>query len=142
MRIRAEQKGNQMERIEVATRERQGFYDITSEVQAGVQRSGVQEGICVVFCPHTTAGVTLNENWDPTVRRDLGIGLDVISPQRPEYRHGEGNSPAHLKSSLVGASQVLIVSEGRLALGRWQGVYLAEFDGPRHRQVLVQVVAS
>jgi secondary thiamine-phosphate synthase enzyme len=131
-----------MERIEVATKARQGFHDITAEVQAEVKRSGVQEGVCVVFCPHTTAGLTLNENWDPTVQHDIGVGLDAISPPRTEYRHGEGNSPAHIKSSLVGASQTLLIAEGKLVLGTWQGVYLAEFDGPRRRRVLVKVMAG
>jgi secondary thiamine-phosphate synthase enzyme len=131
-----------MEQIEVSTRERQGFYDITAEVQAVVRRDGVQDGMCFVFCPHTTAGVTLNENWDPNVRRDIGVGLDAISPQRAEYRHGEGNSPAHLKSSLVGASQSILVAGGKLVLGTWQGIYLAEFDGPRRRKVFVKVMAG
>jgi secondary thiamine-phosphate synthase enzyme len=131
-----------MEQIEVSTRDRQVFQDITAEVQAVVTRSGVQEGVCVLFCPHTTAGLTFNENWDPDVRHDMGIGLDAIAPRRPEYQHGEGNSPAHLKSSLVGASQCVLVSGGKLVLGTWQGVYLAEFDGPRRRKVLVKVVAG
>jgi len=131
-----------MEQIEVSTRGHQAFHDITSEVQAAVNRSGAQDGICFIFCPHTTAGVTLNENWDPTVQHDIGVGLDAISPRRPEYRHGEGNSPAHLKSSLVGASQFVPVADGKLVLGTWQGIYLAEFDGPRRRKVLVQVVAG
>ena len=129
-----------MEQIEVSTRGHQAFHDITSEVQAVVSRSGVQDGLCFIFCQHTTAGLTLNENWDPTVQHDIGVGLDAISPQRPEYRHGEGNSPAHLKSSLVGAAQFVLVADGRLVLGTWQGVYLAEFDGPRRRQVLVKVI--
>jgi secondary thiamine-phosphate synthase enzyme len=131
-----------MERIEFSTRGRQAFHDITAEIQAAVDQSRVQEGICFVFCPHTTAGLTLNENWDPDVQHDVGLGLDVISPQRPEYRHGEGNSPAHLKSSLVGASQFVPVAGGKLALGTWQGVYLAEFDGPRRRKVFVKVIAG
>ena len=131
-----------MEQIEVSTRERQGFYDITAEVQAVVRRDGVQDGMCFLFCPHTTAGLTLNENWDPNVRRDIGVGLDAISPQRAEYRHGEGNSPAHLKSSLVGASQSILVAGGKLVLGTWQGIYLAEFDGPRRRKVFVKVMAG
>lgn len=131
-----------MEQIEVATRDRQVFQDITAEVQTVVSRSGVREGICFIFCPHTTAGVTLNENWDPTVQHDLGVGLDAISPRRPEYEHDEGNSPAHLKASLVGASQAVPVTGGRLVLGTWQGIYLAEFDGPRRRKVFVKVMAG
>jgi secondary thiamine-phosphate synthase enzyme len=131
-----------MEQIEVSTRGRQAFHDITGEVQGVVGRSGVQEGVCLVFCPHTTAGLTLNENWDRSVQHDIGVGLDAISPQRREYRHGEGNSPAHLKSSLVGAAQFVPVAGGKLVLGTWQGVYLAEFDGPRRRKVLVKVMAG
>lgn len=131
-----------MEQIEVSTRGRQAFHDITNEVQAVVSRSGVQDGLCFIFCRHTTAGLTLNENWDPTVQHDIGVGLDAISPQRPEYRHGEGNSPAHLKSSLVGAAQFVPIADGRLVLGTWQGVYLAEFDGPRRRKVLVTVMTG
>jgi secondary thiamine-phosphate synthase enzyme len=131
-----------MEQIEISTRGRQAFHDITAEVQAAVSRSGVQEGICVIFCPHTTAGLTLNENWDPTVQHDLGLGLDAISPRRSEYRHGEGNSPAHIKSSLVGASLCMLVADGKLVLGTWQGIYLAEFDGPRHRKVLIKIMAG
>lgn len=131
-----------MEEIDVSTRGHQAFHDITTQVQAVVSRNGVQEGICVIFCPHTTAGLTLNENWDPTVQHDLGIGLDAISPQRAEYRHGEGNSPAHLKSSLVGASLCVLIAGGKLVLGTWQGIYLAEFDGPRRRKVLVKTITG
>jgi len=131
-----------MEHIEISTKGRQAFHDITAEVQAIVSRGGVQEGLCFLFCPHTTAGLTLNENWDATVQHDLGVGLDAISPRRPEYRHGEGNSPAHLKSTLVGASQFVLVSGGKLVLGTWQGIYLVEFDGPRRRKVMVKVTAG
>ncbi len=131
-----------MEQIEVSTQGPQAFHDITPEVQAIVRRSGVQEGICFVFCPHTTAGLTLNENWDPSVRHDLGVGLAAISPRRPEYEHEEGNSPAHLKASLMGASQFVPIAGGKLVLGTWQGIYLAEFDGPRRRRVWVKVIAG
>ena len=124
-----------MEQIEISTRGRQTFHDITAEVQAAVNRSGVQEGICFIFCPHTTAGVTLNENWDASVQHDIGVGLDAISPQRAEYRHGEGNSPAHIKSSLMGASLAVFVEGGKVLLGQWQGIYFAEFDGPRRRHL-------
>lgn len=131
-----------MEQIQISTRGRQAFHDITSEVQAVVSREEVQEGVCFIFCPHTTAGLTLNENWDPSVQHDMGVGLDAISPPRSEYRHGEGNSPSHLKSSLMGAAQFVPIAEGRLVLGRWQGIYLAEFDGPRQRKVLVKVMVG
>ena len=131
-----------MEQINVSTRGQQVFHDVTAQVQAIIGSSGVQEGVCVLFCPHTTAGLTLNENWDPSVQHDIGVGLDAISPPRPEYRHGEGNSPAHLKSSLVGASLSVLVTEGKLVLGTWQGIYLAEFDGPRQRKMFVKVMAG
>jgi secondary thiamine-phosphate synthase enzyme len=131
-----------IEQIDVSTGGRQAFHDITAQVERVIQESGVQDGVCYLFCPHTIAGITLNENWDPAVRHDMGIGLDAIAPQWREYEHGEGNSPAHLKCSLVGASQFALVSGGKLVLGSWQGVYLAEFDGPRRRKVLIKVVAG
>ena len=129
-----------MKTISVSTDDKQGFHDITDRIQSAVNASGVTEGICLVFCPHTTAGVTLNENWDRSVQHDLGVGLNEISPPRSEYRHGEGNSPAHLKSSLVGASKVVPIEAGDLVLGRWQGIFICEFDGPRTRKIHVQVL--
>ena len=120
--------------------ERQGFTDITSRVAEIVSRSGVREGTCVVFCPHTTAAITINENADPDVVRDMLIGLDRAFPDRGEFRHAEGNSSAHLKSSCIGASETVIVSGGQLLLGTWQGLYLCEFDGPRTRRVIVQAL--
>jgi secondary thiamine-phosphate synthase enzyme len=128
--------------LQIRTSGKQTFEDITSQVQEAVGESGVKEGLCYLFCPHTTAGLTLNENWDPWVQHDMGLVLDDLVPQRREFRHGEGNSPAHVKSSLMGASQTLFVSGGRLVLGSWQGVYLVEFDGPRTRKVLVKVVEA
>ena len=125
--------------LQVRTMAHSELRDITSRVQEAVVQSGVQEGLCHLFVPHTTAGLTLNENWDPDVRGDLVRALAALVPDVP-YRHGEGNSPAHLMSTLVGASETLLVSSGRLVLGSWQGVYLAEFDGPRRRRVLVQVI--
>jgi secondary thiamine-phosphate synthase enzyme len=127
--------------LQIRTSGKQTFEDITSQVQGAVGESTVQEGLCYLFCPHTTAGL-LNENWDPSVQHDMGLVLDDLVPQRDEFRHGEGNSPAHVKSSLMGASQTLFVSGGRLMLGSWQGVYLVEFDGPRTRKVLVKVVEA
>jgi secondary thiamine-phosphate synthase enzyme len=128
--------------LQIRSSGRQSFEDITQEVQRVVSQNGVQEGLCHLFCPHTTAGLTVNENWDPSVQHDMGLALDDLAPQRPDFRHAEGNSPAHVKSSLVGASQTLFVAEGRLVLGSWQGIYLAEFDGPRTRTVLVKVVTA
>jgi len=127
--------------LDVHTASRSELRDITSQVQQAVSGSGVQEGVCHLYVPHTTAGLTLNENWDPDVRGDLVRALAALVPDIP-YRHGEGNSPAHLMSTLVGVSEALLVSGGHLLLGRWQGVYLAEFDGPRRRRVLMQIVPA
>ncbi len=127
--------------LQLRTHARSELQDITSQAQRAVDESGVEEGICHVFVPHTTAALTLNENWDPDVRGDLVRALAAMVPDVP-YHHGEGNSPAHLMSTLVGASETLLVSKGRLLLGSWQGLYLAEFDGPRRRRVLLSIVSS
>ena len=117
----------------------EGFLDITGQVQKAVRDSGVSEGTALVFVPHTTAAVTINENADPDVLHDLRLALAALVPKLP-YRHGEGNSPAHLKSSRFGCSQLVPSVGGKLALGTWQGIYFCEFDGPRRRnfQVVVQ----
>jgi secondary thiamine-phosphate synthase enzyme len=125
--------------LNVRTQSKRELCDITSKVKEVVAESGVQEGLCCIFVPHTTAGLTLNENWDPDVRGDLIRALEAMIPD-VHFRHGEGNSPAHLLSTIVGASEVLIVRDGELILGSWQGIYLAEFDGPRNRRVLVKVI--
>ena len=127
--------------LEVQTRSHSELRDVTAEVQKVVSDSGVSDGLCHIFVPHTTAGLTLNENWDPDVRDDLVRALEAMVPN-VSFRHGEGNSPAHLLSSLLGASQTLFVRGGKLVLGSWQGIYLAEFDGPRRRRVLVKVLAD
>ena len=127
--------------IEVRTRAQTEFHDITSEVQHVAAQSGILEGVCQLFVPHTTAALTLNENWDPDVRWDLVRAVAALIPDLP-YRHSEGNSPAHLMSTLVGASETLLVRGGQLLLGSWQGVYLAEFDGPRRRRVLLRVAGE
>jgi secondary thiamine-phosphate synthase enzyme len=127
--------------VEVETTAHSELQDITARVQQAVVESAVGEGVCHLFVPHTTAGLTLNENWDPDVRADLVRAWAAMVPD-VRYRHGEGNSPAHLMSSLVGASQTLLITGGRLVLGSWQGVYLAEFDGPRTRRVLVKCVVD
>ena len=120
--------------------DKQAFYNITSKAKETVRRSGELDGICIVFCPHTTAGITINENADPDVARDMLIGLDRTYPDRPEFRHAEGNSAAHLKASAVGSSVTLIVRNGELLLGTWQGIYFCEFDGPRNRKFYVMVM--
>ena len=119
---------------------RAGFYDITSQVRKSVSESGIKDGIAVVFCPHTTAGITINENADPDVADDMMLGLDKAFPDRPEFRHGEGNSAAHLKASAVGSSATIIIADGKLILGTWQGIYFCEFDPPRRRRFFVQVI--
>ncbi|HIC88633.1 MAG TPA: YjbQ family protein [Anaerolineae bacterium] len=126
--------------LDVSSRHRTELVDITDRVREAVSQSGVTEGICYLFVPHTTAGLTLNENWDPSVGYDLLMKLDELVPQDPHYRHTEGNSPAHIKTSLCGSSAAIFIDKGRLRLGRWQGIYLAEFDGPRHRQVWLKII--
>ena len=126
----------------VQTSQQSEWLNITAEVQRVVASSGVKEGICVVFIPHTTASVTINENADPDVPRDVDLALSLISPDRREFCHSEGNSAAHTKSSLVGPSVTLIVSGGRLLLGTWQGIWFNEYDGPRTRKVHVRVMGE
>jgi len=128
--------------LEINTSSAAELVDITAEVQRMVKDTGMQSGVCHVFVPHTTAGLTLNENWDPSVRADILMELGKIVPLRDNYRHAEGNSAAHIKASLMGASQTILVEDGRLVLGTWQGIYLAEFDGPRRRRVLVKLVSD
>jgi secondary thiamine-phosphate synthase enzyme len=129
-------------RVQVASKDRCQFIDITSEVQKAVRAAGVSQGLCTVFVPHTTAGVTINENADPSVVRDMLMELEKIVPFNDHYAHREGNSAAHIKASLVGSTVQLIVDAGRLSLGTWQGIYFCEFDGPRRRSVQVQVLGS
>ncbi|MDA8353504.1 MAG: secondary thiamine-phosphate synthase enzyme YjbQ [Firmicutes bacterium] len=127
----------------VSTNRRDELVEITSELEAILREQAVQNGILVVYTAHTTAGITINENADPDVKRDMLMRLDEVYPwEHPKYRHAEGNSASHLKASTVGASQTLIIEEGRLLLGTWQGVYLCEFDGPRRRQVYVKIMAG
>jgi secondary thiamine-phosphate synthase enzyme len=113
--------------------------DITSEVGRAIRECGVSDGLAVVFVSHTTAGVTINENADPAVRRDIIAHLEKAVPERGDYDHAEGNSPAHIKASMMGSSVTVIVSNGKPVLGTWQGIYLCEFDGPRTRNVFVEV---
>jgi len=131
-----------MEQLNVRTPSRACMVELTKQVQEAVTRNGVEEGVCYVFVPHTTAGLTINENADPTVQSDMLQALDKIVPWRDNYDHAEGNSAAHVKASMMGASLSILVHGGRLRLGMWQGIYLCEFDGPRHRQVYVKVVSG
>lgn len=128
-----------MKQISVSTRSHTELVDITGQVQRAVAESGVQDGVCQVYVPHTTAGVTINENADPSVREDILMELNKVIPLEDNYRHREGNAAAHIKASIVGSSETLLVERGRLALGTWQGIFFCEFDGPRTRRVLVNV---
>jgi secondary thiamine-phosphate synthase enzyme len=128
--------------ISIPTSRRTEMVDITGRVQDAVRQSGVEEGVCHIFEAHTTAGLTINENADPSVQADMLMVLNKIISDREAYRHLEGNSPAHVKASLMGAQLTVLVSNGRLLLGTWQGIYLCEFDGPRTRKVHIKIMAD
>ena len=128
--------------LTVRTNGRTEFLDLTRQIQAAVQESGVQEGLCHLFVPHTTAAVTINENADPSVKADILMVLNKLISDHEPYRHLEGNSPAHIKASLIGPQLTLLVSGGRLVLGTWQGIYFCEFDGPRTRRLHLKIVAD
>jgi secondary thiamine-phosphate synthase enzyme len=121
---------------------REGFHDITPAVREAIRKSGIAQGICIVYCPHTTAGLTINENADPDVVKDLLLGLGKAFPDRAEFRHAEGNSAAHLKAGCIGSSVTVIVENGSPLLGTWQGVYFCEFDGPRDRTYHIKIMAG
>ncbi len=124
----------------VQTHLREEFVHITGKVQDAVRKMKLEEGFCVVYVPHTTCGITINENADPDVVADILTGLKRMVPENVPYAHLEGNSPAHIKASLMGSSVLVVVEGGKLLLGTWQGIFLAEFDGPRHRKVIVKGV--
>lgn len=131
-----------MHQFHVDTARREEFVDITTHVAQALASFSMTEGVLLVYSPHTTAGVTINEGADPDVKRDMLAHLRLLVPESPGFRHAEGNSDAHIKTSLMGPSQLIPVSAGRLALGTWQKIYLCEFDGPRRRTVLVQPLLS
>ncbi|OWK44362.1 secondary thiamine-phosphate synthase enzyme YjbQ [Fimbriiglobus ruber] len=132
-----------MRKFSVHTRTRTAFVEITAEVRAAVRATGVESGACVVYSPHTTAAVTIQENADPDVVHDMLLWLNKHLPKDvPGFRHAEGNSDAHLKSSLIGSSATVLIEGGDLVLGTWQGIYFCEFDGPRHRTAMVQVLGE
>ena len=129
-----------LETLEVRTRSRTEFIDITSQIRRIVQKSGVQQGMCYLYVPHTTAGVTINENADPSVQQDMLMEINKVIPFQDNYGHYEGNSAAHIKSSLFGNSLFVFIENGSLVLGTWQGIYFCEFDGARRREVYIKIV--
>ena len=129
-----------MRELNIRTQAREQLLDITREIQAVVAESGLAEGVVVVYCPHTTAGITINENADPDVVRDILEGLGRLVPREAGWRHREGNTDGHIKALLVGSSVTVPVTRGRLALGTWQGIYFCEFDGPRSRTATITVL--
>lgn len=126
--------------IKIVTNKKQELIDITKLIRAEVRRKNVKDGIVTVFIPHTTAGITINENADPDVTHDILFGMNKFFPELKEYRHMEGNSDAHIKASLFGASSTIIIENGDLKLGTWQGIYFCEFDGPRNRKAYIQII--
>lgn len=129
-----------MQYLQISTHSQVEFIDITDAIQLVISDSKVSSGLCQIFIPHTTAAVTINENADPSVRRDIINELNKVIPIDDNYHHSEGNSAAHIKSSLLGCSLTIIIEENRLQLGTWQGIYFCEFDGPRQRKVWVKII--
>jgi secondary thiamine-phosphate synthase enzyme len=128
--------------LNVKSRSRNEFVDITKRVEELLGESGINSGICYIYVPHTTAGVTVNEGADPSVQKDILGTLSKLVPHEGGYRHMEGNADAHIKASLVGASEHILIDEGQLALGTWQSIFFCEFDGPRHRRVALRFISS
>ncbi len=131
-----------MQQLTVKTHSQTEMVDITGQVREAVEASGFQNGLCMLYVPHTTAGITINESADPSVRRDILMVLNQMVPWKADYKHMEGNSPAHVKSSLMGASQLVAVENGRMVLGTWQGIFFCEFDGPRTRKLLIKFIVE
>lgn len=129
-------------KLQVKTDSRTQFVDVTGKVESVIKEHGMKSGICQLFVPHTTAGITINENADPSVVRDMLKELNKIIPFDDNYDHSEGNSAAHIKSSLVGPSLSLIIEDGRIQFGTWQGIYFCEFDGPRNRKLWVKLISD
>ncbi len=125
--------------IDIRTSQRSEFVDITARIEKVVKESRVSEGVCYVFTPHTTAGLTINENADPSVKKDIINILNILVPKKGNYHHSEGNSDAHVKSSIMGGEKTVFIENSRLRLGTWQGIFLCEFDGPRKREVWVKI---
>lgn len=128
--------------LDITTRQREDMLDITALIQQAIRKAGVSRGIAYLHVPHTTSAITINENADPDVVHDLLLGLQRLAPRDAGYRHAEGNSDAHLKSSLLGVDQTLLIEGGEPVLGTWQGIYFCEFDGPRRRQLHIRILAA
>ena len=131
-----------MQQLTVKTHSQSEMIDITGQVQEAVKAAGVRNGLCMLYVPHTTAGITINESADPSVRKDILMVLNQMVPWKADYKHLEGNSPAHIKSSLMGASALVAVENGRLMLGTWQGIFFCEFDGPRRRKLMLKFMVD
>ncbi len=131
-----------MQTIDVKTHSKEEFFDLTSEARDLTRASRIKNGVCLIYVPHTTAAVTINENADPSVKKDIITTLKKIVPDSLPYTHLEGNSPAHIKAALVGSSVSLVVEDGELVLGTWQGIFFCEFDGPRRRKTYIQFYSS
>lgn len=128
--------------LNIKSRAKTEFIDITNDIQQIIKESGLKNGICYIYVPHTTAGITINEGADPSVKRDILTTINRLIPFEDDYQHMEGNSAAHIKSSLVGVSLFVVIEEGKAILGTWQSIYFCEFDGPRHRRVIVRIMQS
>jgi secondary thiamine-phosphate synthase enzyme len=128
--------------LSIRTSRRTELKNVTAEVEKAVHASGVKSGVCHLYVPHTTAGVLINEGDDPAVARDIETTLDRLIPHKGDYQHAEGNSDSHIKTALIGSSETIFIEDGRLALGRWQAIFFAEFDGPRSRELHVKVISD
>lgn len=137
-----EKSKNQHHALQVETHARVELKDITSQITRLIERSGIESGQCHIFVPHTTAAILINENYDPALRNDIENFLKKLAPVSPDYQHNDGNCDAHLKAALIGASKTLLIEHAQLLLGRWQGIYFCEFDGPRRRDLHVKLVAD
>ncbi|MBZ0157608.1 MAG: secondary thiamine-phosphate synthase enzyme YjbQ [Alphaproteobacteria bacterium] len=128
--------------LNVRSRSKTELIDITEDIRRIIAEEGIKDGLCFIYVPHTTAGITINEGADPAVKRDILVALSKLVPFEGDYQHLEGNSAAHIKATLVGTSHCILIEEGKPLLGTWQSIYFCEFDGPRHRRVLVKTISS
>ena len=137
-----EKPRNQLHALHIETHSRVEFKDVTRQIEQLIEKSGIESGQCHVFVPHTSAAILINENYDPGLREDIADFLKKLAPPNPDYHHNDGNCDSHLKATLIGATRTLLIENRRLLLGRWQGVYFCEFDGPRRRDLHVKLVSD